>query len=60
MPIHPIECRYGTAEMKDIWSEEKKLRYVLEVEAALAKAEADLRIIPEHAANSIHKAIEGV
>ncbi len=60
MPIHPIECRYGTAEMKDIWSEEKKLRYVLEVEAALAKAEADLGIIPEHAANSIHKATEGV
>lgn len=60
MPIHPIEYRYGTTEMKDIWSEERKLRYVLEVEAALAKAEADLGMIPEHAANSIYKAIDEV
>jgi adenylosuccinate lyase len=60
MPIHPIEYRYGTSEMKDIWSEENKLQYVLEVEAALAKAEADLEIIPKRAAKSIFKAIEKV
>jgi len=42
MSIHPIESRYGTSEMKAIWSEERKLHYLLEVEVALAKAEADL------------------
>ncbi len=57
MPIHPIEYRYGTSEMKDIWSEENKLQYVLEVEAALVKAEADLGMIPKPAAKSIFKAI---
>jgi adenylosuccinate lyase len=57
MPIHPIEYRYGTSEMKDIWSEENKLQYVLKVEAALAKAEADLGMIPKRAAQSIFKAI---
>ncbi len=60
MPIHPIEYRYGTSEMKDIWSEENKLQYVLEVERALAKAEADLGMIPKRAAKSICKATEKV
>ncbi len=60
MPIHPIEYRYGTSEMKDIWSEENKLQYVLEVERALAKAEADLGMIPKRAAKAICKATEKV
>jgi adenylosuccinate lyase len=60
MPIHPIEYRYGTSEMKDIWSEGNKLQYVLEVERALAKAEADGGLIPKRAAKSICKATEKV
>ncbi len=53
MPIHPIEYRYGTDEMKGIWSEEAKLRNMLRVEAALARAEADIGFIPEEAARTI-------
>jgi len=56
MSIHPIESRYGTSEMKAIWSEERKLHYLLEVEVALAKAEADLGFIPRKSADEIEKA----
>jgi len=56
MPIHPIEYRYGTTEMKEIWSEQKKLQYLLRVEVALAKAEAELGFIPKNAAKRIERA----
>ena len=36
--IHPIEYRYGTKEMKRIWSEESKIRRMIWVEIALLKA----------------------
>jgi adenylosuccinate lyase len=60
MSIHPIESRYGTIEMKAIWSNERKLRYLLEVEVALAKAEADLELIPTKAAYQIEQAASKV
>jgi adenylosuccinate lyase len=60
MSIHPIEYRYGTSEMKAIWSEDCKLRYLLEVEVALAKAEADHGYIPRKAANEIETAVSKV
>lgn len=53
MAIHPIEFRYGTEEMREIWETDNKLQKMLEVEAALAEAEADLDIIPENAALEI-------
>ena len=53
MAIHPIEYRYGTPEMKRIWTEEARLQKFLEVEAALARAEADVGLIPKEAANTI-------
>lgn len=53
MAIHPIEFRYGTKEMRDVWDSENKLQKMLEVEAALAKAEASLNLIPEEAAEEI-------
>lgn len=53
MAIHPIEFRYGTPEMKNVWEAEHKLQKMLEVEAALAEAEAQLRLIPEEAAIEI-------
>lgn len=53
MAIHPIEYRYGTEEMKFVWSEANRLEKLLQVEAALAKAEADLGIIPKNAAEII-------
>jgi adenylosuccinate lyase len=60
MAIHPIEFRYGTAEMKQVWSEESKLRKLLRVEAALARAEADVGMIPEDAADTIAAAVDSV
>lgn len=53
MAIHPIEFRYGTPEMRSVWDTENKLQKMLEVEAALAKAEASVNLIPEEAAEEI-------
>ncbi|MDI6902116.1 MAG: adenylosuccinate lyase [Methanocellales archaeon] len=53
MAIHPIEYRYGTEEMKRIWGEEAKLQKLLEVEVALARAEADVGLIPKEDAKTI-------
>jgi adenylosuccinate lyase len=60
MAIHPIEFRYGTAEMKQVWSEESKLKKLLQVEAALARAEADVGMIPGDAADTIAAAVDSV
>ncbi|MCK4937349.1 MAG: adenylosuccinate lyase [Methanosarcinales archaeon] len=60
MAIHPIEFRYGTNEMKQVWSEESKLRKLLLAEAALAKAEADVGMIPETAASEISVVADSV
>jgi adenylosuccinate lyase len=53
MAIHPIEYRYGTVEMRKVWDTKNKLQKMLDVEAALAGAEAELRLIPEAAALEI-------
>ncbi|QUH23519.1 adenylosuccinate lyase [Methanobacterium alkalithermotolerans] len=53
MAIHPIEFRYGTPEMKNIWESENKLQKMLDVESALAQAEAELGIIPLSAGEEI-------
>ena len=53
MAIHPIEFRYGTPEMKKIWEEENKLQRMLDVESALAQAEAKLGIIPKEVGEEI-------
>ncbi|WGI17494.1 adenylosuccinate lyase [Methanonatronarchaeum sp. AMET-Sl] len=53
MSIHPIEGRYGSEEMREIWRKKTELEYMLKVEAALARAEADFSIIPSEAADEI-------
>ncbi len=55
MAIHPIEYRYGTEEMRNVWEAENKLQKMLDVEAALAKAEAALGLIPEEASSKINE-----
>jgi adenylosuccinate lyase len=55
MAVHPIEYRYGTAEMRKIWSEENRFSCVVAVEAALAQAEAAEGMIPAEAAVEIAK-----
>lgn len=55
MAIHPIEFRYGTEEMRQVWDNKNKLQKMLEVEAALAEAEAHLNLIPEGVASEIKR-----
>jgi adenylosuccinate lyase len=51
----PVFTRYATREMSQIFSEEAKIQRWLEVEAALAEAQAELEIIPKEAAEEISK-----
>ncbi len=38
MIVHPIDYRYGTPQMKRIWSEDSKIKRMIRVEIALLKA----------------------
>ncbi|SDG38172.1 Adenylosuccinate lyase [Methanolobus vulcani] len=60
MAIHPIEYRYGTDEMKFVWSEANRLEKIMKAEAALARAEADIGLIPKEAADIIESSIGSV
>jgi len=54
MPILPIDTgRYGSPEMRRIFEEEARLQRLLDVEAALARVQAELGIIPREAAEEI-------
>ena len=55
MAVHPIEYRYNTKEMLAIFQEENILQKRLDVEAALARAEAAAKLIPKNAAEEITK-----
>ena len=54
-PICPIDFRYGRKEIKDIFGEKSKLQYLLDVEAALARAHAKVGNIPKKDAAEISK-----
>jgi adenylosuccinate lyase len=51
----PIDFRYGRTKMKAIFEEEARLQRLLDVEAALARAEANVGIVPADAAAAIAK-----
>lgn len=54
MPILPIDTgRYGTSEMKRIFEEEMRVQKMLDVEAALAWAHAEVGNIPKKDAEKI-------
>lgn len=54
MPILPIDTdRYGTPEMKRIFEEETRVQKMLDVEAALAWAHAEVGNIPREDAEKI-------
>jgi adenylosuccinate lyase len=53
MAIHPIDYRYGTPEMREIWDEEHRFRCIVRAEVALAQAEAQHGMIPADAAAGI-------
>jgi adenylosuccinate lyase len=58
MAIHPIEFRYGTSAMREIWGEEHRFRCIVAAEVGLAKAEAACGMIPEEAAETIEQKAE--
>lgn len=61
MSVHPADSEifgalWGTAEMRALFSDPKHLQLMLDVEAALARAEARLGLIPPQVAEAITKA----
>lgn len=54
-PVCPIDYRYGREEMKEIFGETSKLQFLLDVEAALARAHAKVGTISKQAADEISK-----
>ena len=54
-PVCPLDYRYGRKEIKAIFGEEQRLQYLLEIEAALARAHASIGNIPKDAADEITK-----
>lgn len=51
-----LENRYGSPEMRAIWSDHAMVQAWLDCEAALAHAEADVGIVPRSAAREIARA----
>jgi len=54
-PVCPLDYRYGREELKDVFGEAQRLQFLLDVEAALARAHAKLSNIPKDAADEITK-----
>ena len=53
--LHPIDWRYGSKEMRKIFSRVNRLELLLKVEAAIAHAHAMVGNIPKKAAEEIEK-----
>lgn len=51
--LHPINWRYGSQEMRELFSRKKRLELLLKVEAAIASAHAKVGNIPKEAAKEI-------
>ena len=52
-PVCPLDYRYGRDEIKEIFGETRRLQFLLDVEAALARAHAKVGNIPKSAADEI-------
>lgn len=55
MAIHPIDFRYGTPEMKRVWSEENRFTCIVRAEVALSHAQGVVGMIPVEDAEIIEK-----
>jgi len=53
--VCPLDFRYGREEVKEIFGEKCRLQFLLDVEAALARAHAKVGNIPQSAADEISK-----
>jgi len=57
LAILPIDNgRYGTKEMMDIFSEQKKVDYQLEIEGAAAISQSEIGMISKSIGKEIYKA----
>ncbi len=56
MPVHPIEYRYGSNELREVFDIRNKIRLMAKIEATLAEVQAGFNIIPKEAADAIRKA----
>jgi adenylosuccinate lyase len=54
-PVCPLDFRYGRKEIKDVFGQTSKLQYLLDVEAALARAHAAVGNISKKVADEISK-----
>ena len=54
-PVCPLDYRYGRDEVKALFGEQQRLQFLLDVEAALARAHASIGNIPNEAAEEISK-----
>jgi len=54
-PVCPLDFRYGRKPIKEVFGETSKLQYLLDVEAALARAHATVGNISKKAADEISK-----
>ncbi|UCE46126.1 MAG: adenylosuccinate lyase [Methanobacteriota archaeon] len=55
MPVCPLDFRYGRPEMKAIFDEENRLQRLLDVEAALAMAQAKVGNVKQEHADIVKK-----
>lgn len=53
--VCPLEFRYGRPEVRRLFAEEARLEYLLRVEAALARAHAEVGNVPAAAADEIER-----
>ncbi len=60
MAVCPLDYRYGREEVKKIFSEESKIRYMLRVEASLVKAHAHFGNVPSECATVVEEKIDVV
>jgi len=58
-PVCPLDFRYGRKKIRDVFGETSKLEYLLDVEAALARAHAVVGNISKKAADEISKKATG-
>ncbi len=60
MPVHPIDYRYGSSEMRRIFEPENRVRLMARVEVALLEALADRGIVPREAVEDVRMAAESI
>ena len=61
MSVSPIEYRYGRKIIKDIFSEENRIKYMLEAELAISRAQEELNVIPKGSSKKIEEVVkEGI